>query len=348
MIYSKFFKNILAFIFVFLSLNTIGNESKNEIKIEGKFFTLNGRAFDMWGVRVASASVTEDATIEFISHLDEYKSYGVNSFSVFLQGSSGITFDPFNDKGTTIDPGIIERTKRIIEECDKRDMVVILGIFYQSVKEINLKDWYSCKNAVKLVAETFKPYRNVIFNIANEQNSEEHLSKPWSRVFDVEGILELADIVHKADPDRIVGGGGVSYVKNLLLARSEKIDLLLFDTFFATDNSEHWYDFITRGELEKPIVNVECLGYATKYSEPQGVFMSGKYFPHGKKEYTDEIDRAIRTPGLYIFFHATLWYQGLAKGLPQHYDMGGMGMPDDPGVRWYFEYLKNAIENAAN
>lgn len=339
------FKNIirLLFTFAFLLVAFYSEATKNEIKVNGKFFTLNGQPFDMWGVRVASASITEDATTEFIAQLDNYKAHGINSFSVFLQGSSGITFDPFNPNGTTIDKGILERTIRIIEECDKRDMAVILGIFYQNVKEPKLKDWNSAKRAVKLVAETFKPYRNVIINIANEQNSEEHLNKGWANVTTVEGIIEMAKIVRKVDPERVVGGGGFSFVKNLLLARSSDIDVLLFDTFFATDNSEHWYDYIARGTLEKPLVNVEMLGYSTLFFEKQGVFVPNKYYFHGKKEFTDEIDRALRTPGLYVFFHSTLWYQGLSKGLPQHYDMGGMGTAEDPGVKWYFEYLKNAL-----
>ncbi|MGF1636332.1 MAG: hypothetical protein ACFCUU_04615 [Cyclobacteriaceae bacterium] len=231
-----------------------------------------------------------------------------------------------------------------MEECDKRDMVVILGIFYQSVKEPNLKDWKSAKSAVKLVAETFKPYRNVIINIANEQNSEVHLDKGWANVTTVEGIIEMAKIVKKVDPKRVVGGGGFSFVNNLLLARSSDIDLLLFDTFFATDNSEHWYDYIAGGTIEKPLVNVEILGYSTLFLSPQGVFEPNKYFNDGKKEFTDEIDRAISTPGLYVFFHSTLWYQGISRGYPQHYDMGGSGTKEDPGVRWYFEYLKSALQ----
>jgi len=329
---------------LFLPLIVSLASASNEIKVDGKLFTLNNKPFKMWGVRVASASVTESATTEFIAQLDEYKSYGINSFSIFLQGSSGITIDPFNAGGTTINQGVFERTTRIIQECDKRGMVVVLGIFYQNVKEPRLKDWNSCIQAVKLVAEKFKPYRNVIINIANEQNSEQHLDKAWAKVNQVDGIIELAKIVKKTDPERIVGGGGFAYVNNLLLTRSSDIDVLLFDTFFATDNSEHWYDYLSDGgKIEKPLVNVEMLGYSTLFCKPQGVFEKNKYYADGKKEFTNEIDRAMRTPGLNVFFHSTLWYQGLSKGLPQHYDLGGKGTKEDPGVRWYFEYLKQSL-----
>ena len=342
--YFKAINKARSFFVLLLIVNfTYPIEANNVIKVDGKYFTLNGQPFKMWGVRVASAAVTESATSEFIAQLDEYKSYGINSFSVFLQGSSGITVDPFNSTGTTIDQGVFDRTVRIIQECDKRGMVVVLGIFYQNVKQPTLKDWNSCRSAVRLVTENFKPYRNVIINIANEQNSEQHLDKAWAKVNQVEGMIELAKIVRKIDPERIVGGGGFAYVNNLLLTRSSDIDVLLFDTFFATDNSEHWYDYLTGGKIEKPIVNVEMLGYSTMFCKPQGVFEPNKYYADGKKEFTDEIDRALRNPGLNVFFHSTLWYQGLSKGLPQHYDLGGMGTKEDPGVRWYFEYLKERL-----
>lgn len=339
---SNKFKNRQILI-VFFQLIFTALTASNVIKVNGNLFTLNDQPFKMWGVRVASAAVTESDTNELIAQLDEYKSYGINSFSVFLQGSSGITIDPFNADGTAIDQAVLDRTTRIIQECDKRGMVVVLGIFYQNVKEHRLANWESCKHAVKLVTEKLKPFRNVIINIANEQNSEQHLDKAWAKVNQVEGIIELAKIVHQTDPKRIVGGGGFAYVNNLLLYRSKEIDVLLFDTFFATDDSEHWYDFITGGNAEKPLVNVEMLGYSTLYCKPQGIFEKNKYFADGKKEFTDEIDRAMRNPGLNVFFHSTLWYQGLSKGFPQHYDLGGMGTKEDPGVRWYFEYLKEKL-----
>ncbi len=83
-------KRIFLVLIVLLSASNIALSSKNEIKVVGKFFTLNGNPFDMWGVRVASASITESATNEFIAQLDNYKVYGINSFSVFFKAQAAL------------------------------------------------------------------------------------------------------------------------------------------------------------------------------------------------------------------------------------------------------------------
>src|SRR5690606_13771213 len=105
----------------------------NVLSIEGREFRLNDRPFDMWGIRVASASQSEDNMNKLLEALDDYKAYGVNTVNLYYQGSSGGAEDPFNADGTAIDPGHRTRMERIIEECDRRGMVVVVGIFYQRV-----------------------------------------------------------------------------------------------------------------------------------------------------------------------------------------------------------------------
>lgn len=55
-----------------------------------------------------------------------------------------------------------------------------------------------------------------------------------------------------------------------------------------------------------------------------------------------EVDAAISEPALSVFFHATGWYQSL----PIRYDLGGDGTAKEPGVRWYFEFLRERIQNS--
>ena len=61
----------------------------------------------MWGVRVASATQRNNYTNSLISNLDDYKAAGINSISVFLQGSSGGYNDPFENGGLEIEKKII-------------------------------------------------------------------------------------------------------------------------------------------------------------------------------------------------------------------------------------------------
>ncbi|MHC4296672.1 MAG: hypothetical protein ACYS7Y_05170, partial [Planctomycetota bacterium] len=83
----------------------------------------DGRLYDMWGIRVASASQNQDLTDKLIANLDDYRSYGVNTVTVFVQGSSGGFSDPFSPDGRSIDAGHLTRIRQIIKACDKRRMV---------------------------------------------------------------------------------------------------------------------------------------------------------------------------------------------------------------------------------
>lgn len=275
-------------LFIFLSALFTGC-SKNALQIRGNQFFLNGKAFKMWGMRVASASQNEENTKMLISSFYEHKEHNINSISVFFQGSSGGFSDPFSADGKTIDEGHLNRLIRIIEECEKREMVVIAGIFYQrTMGNMNnsrrISDADAVVHAVRLVAEKLKPYRNVIINIANEQNSSGYRDFLAFDFSDPDKIISLCREVHLVDPKRITGGGGYKDGSNIIIVKSADVDVLLFDTYSGDiDRGEHsgWkYDhFRSQGVPDKPIVNVEIFGGWTAKFLPPGV-----YTEEGKKK----------------------------------------------------------------
>lgn len=313
------------------------------LEIDAEAFLLDGKSFDMWGVRMASASQSEAYTKDLISNLDEYRSSGINCISVFVQGSSGGFSDPFGAKGSSIEKAHWDRLTRIITECGKRDMVVIVGIFYQrTIKDpeiCNLSSEEDIHNAVRLISKKLLPYRNVIINIANEQNSGHYKSyKPFA--FNrPENIISLCREVKGVDPERIVGGGGYHDSLNVIIGKSKHVDVLLFDTYSVDiENGHHsgWhYDYFkSAGVPDKPIVNVEIFGGWTGQFIPQGV-----YSPEGKAIHYMEIDEAKKRPGLYVHLHSNTWYQAVGQGWENRFDLGGVGTPADPGVRWYFNVI---------
>jgi hypothetical protein len=321
--------------------------SAQVLEISGEAFLLDGKPFDMWGVRMASASQTEKSAADLISSLDDYKSSGINCISVFLQGSSGGFTDPFGAGGTRIDQLHWKRMTRIIEECFNRGMVVIVGIFYQRTMKdpeiCNLRSEKDIRNAVRLVAEKLKPYRNVIINIANEQNSAHYRSYKAFAFNDPENIISLCEEVKLADPERIVGGGGYHDSANVVIGKSSHVDVLLFDTYSVDiENGHHsgWhYDYFkSAGVPDKPIVNVEIFGGWTRQFIPQGI-----YTPEGKAIHYTEIAAAKKRPGLYVHLHSNPWYQGRAQNWENRFDLGGNGSPGDPGVRWYFDAITRDI-----
>jgi hypothetical protein len=313
------------------------------LQVESEAFLLDGKPFDMWGVRMASASQMEAYTADLISNLDDYNSSGINCISVFAQGSSGGFTDPFRANGASIDEAHWDRLTRIISACAERNMVVIVGIFYQrTIKDpeiCNLKSEEDIRQAVRLITNKLKPYRNVIINIANEQNSGHYKSYKAFAFNDPTNIISLCEEVKRTDPGRIVGGGGYHDSMNVVIGKSKHVDVLLFDTYSVDiENGHHsgWhYDhFKSEGVPDKPIVNVEIFGGWTRQFTPQGV-----YSPEGKAIHYMEIEAAKERPGLYVHLHSNPWYQAAAQGWDNRFDPGGQGTIGDPGVRWYFDKI---------
>jgi len=333
---------IAIVVFLFALMNSSGISAQN-LKIKGEFFELDGKPYDMWGVRVASAAQKEEYTNSLIENLDDYKSTGINCLSIYLQGSSGGYSDPFGPKGKTIDQNHLTRLKRIIEACGKRDMVVIAGIFYQRAVQnpiiSNLESATEIRNAVETFTKALESYENIIINIANEQNSGYYKNFKAFNFNDPQNIINLCKVVKETDPDRIVGGGGYHDSSNVVIGKSKYVDVLLFDTFHGDIKDGHhsgWhYDYFKeQGVPEKPIVNVELFGGWTKKFLPQGV-----YTEEGKEIHLTEIRAAKKQPGLFVHFHSNPWFQAVDQDLENRYYLGGMGTVDDPGVRWFFEEI---------
>lgn len=317
------------------------------LSIRGHDFLLENRPFDMWGIRVASASQSDQLTDHLIAQLDDYSRFGINTVDIFLQGSSGGFGDPFVSNGRKIRKDHLRRIEKIITACNSRGMVVVVGIFYQrtmandSIRQIVDAD--GVRNAVVTTAKALQSHRNIILNIANEQNSAYYKKCTFYNFNDPENIISLCRLAKSTAPNLLVGGGGYHDESNIAIGKSPAVDVLLFDTYHVdAEQGQHsrWhYDLFTaNGVTNKPIVNVEMFGGWTGQFMPPGVFNE-----KGKQKHYKDVDEAIATPGLYVHFHSNPWCQGPSVGLATHYELGGMGTPRDPGIRWWFEYVNKRI-----
>lgn len=331
-------KNIFCLLILAAFVLAGCNPSVNRLSIEGDQIYMDGKAFDMWGIRVASATEDQLATDHLVAQLDDYRKYGVNSVAVYFMGSRGGSYDPFSADGKSIDPLHRDRMEQIIRECNDRGMAIITGIFYQRLdsQKIHIKDWEAAKNAVRTVASWLSSlrYKNVILNIANEQNSTAYNVVPWKNVREPGGIRELCDIAKETAPGLIVGAGGYDIEKNKLIGTSGAVDILLFDTSRPEENSEFHYNIYKAAGVRVPVVNVEMFGGWTK-KFVDGVFSNDPDISY----YYKEADAAARINGLYTFFFASDWSQSKSSGKANRYDLAGKGTPEDPGIRWFFEYV---------
>lgn len=330
-------RSIVLAVFALLAFNSLPGTSRAELSVEGQLLLWDGKPFDMWGIRTASASQSQELTDHLIAQLDDYVAHGVNSVSVYYMGSSGGYSDPFSADGKSVDQAHQARLNEIITACNARNMVVIVGIFYQRSEAPSLQDWEACQAAVETATRELQSHRNVIINVANEQNSQRYAAMPWANVRDVPKLLELCRLVKRIDPARIVGAGGYDHDKNEQIGLSSDVDVLLFDTAGPTPHSGELYQrFVAAGIRHKPLINVETFGAWTAQFSPQGVFPD-----RAKEIYLNEVQQAAEHPGLYLHFHNNPWCQTPGEEGRIRYDLGGSGTADDPGIRWYFEAVKS-------
>lgn len=353
-IYCKYFFSIFVLL-VFL-FSDVNGAWKTKLTITGDRFYINGKETKLWGVRLASASINAENTDDFLKYLDDYKAHGINCISVFLMGSSGGAADPFSPDGRSIDLLHRTRAEKIIEELDKRNMVCVLGIFYQNVGVYGgfkkLTDWDASLEAVKTTATWLKKkkYTNIILNIANEQNSRGYDDDPWGKVRVVGELCRMCSIANKIYQGMVVGAGGYHEVSNKELSVCPDVEVLLYDTAdpvegdYYTDKTlyDAYRSYLSENNIApKPLFNVEQFGaYSKKFEPPQGNY---EKFPNGKTYYFKCIDIALENPGLNTTFHSNVWYQGDKQLYKNRFDMGGQGLETDPGVHWYFDYLQERL-----
>src|ERR1017187_2307121 len=165
------------------------------LSVKGNQIVLNERPVKVLGLRCSNALISEAKTDELIANLDGFKSYGVNTISVFLMGSR------FGDiKGyhadASLDPVYATRLGRIVEATDRRGMIVLVGCLYWSTSTANsdLGHWRQtdADKAIGITIQWLKDhsYRNVFGDVDNEGMA--HQATRWS-------ISQMIDADHVVD-----------------------------------------------------------------------------------------------------------------------------------------------------
>jgi len=308
--------------------------SRYVFSVKGNKIYLNGTEFKVIGLRCSNALISDSDAEELIENLDVFKSYGVNTVSVFFMGSR------FGDvKGyrpdASVDPVYTARMARIIEQADRRGMVVLVGCLYWSnsrAKE-GLGHWQQA-HANQAVANTVRwlkehDYRNVFIDPDNEGMASR--ATGWS-------IGKMIDAAHKIDPSFVVG-------YNNKVAAPDNADILLHhspkDGVRAYIQSEG-----SPGDTPG--------GYWGSYSKSDGYYnyiRIGRYTEQMKKSQIDAAQDHITNHAGYIL--ASTWIQcapheGIrgpfmtAGGRAENPDINGnvKELQSDAGILWWLQWIK--------
>jgi hypothetical protein len=150
----------------------------NSRTVQGIFDDANPETVKRWAYKDTAKWDPERNTREFLAAMPEWRKYGLNSFTLNLQGGSPEGYSkeqPWNNSAIAADgslrPAYMGRLKRILDKADDLGMAVILGIFYFGQDE-RVKDEEAVKKAVDNTIDWVMDngYRNVLIEVDNECN----------------------------------------------------------------------------------------------------------------------------------------------------------------------------------
>lgn len=193
----------------------------NSRMVQGIFDDLNPTTVDTFAYPDTKKWDADRNTSEFIQAMSTWKSYGLNAFSINMQGGSPTGYGNFNflNPGFNPDGSLMEpymkRLDKILNKADELQMVVFLGIFYFG-QDQNIKDEKAIIAAVNNLTDWLfkKEYRNVIIEINNETNPKSYdheILKP-------ERVYELVKMVRNKEKK------GLSLFGNNQFTRATALD----------------------------------------------------------------------------------------------------------------------------
>jgi hypothetical protein len=199
----------------------------NSRMVQGIFDDLNAETVYNWGYPDTKTWDADRNTNEFVAQMAEWKSYGMLSFTLNLQGGSPFGYSQnqpwinsaFDENGK-IRKAYLTRLTRILDEANRLGMVPILGLFYFGQDE-NLKDEKAVIKAVSGMRDWLlkKDYRNVLIEVNNECNIRyDHAILRPERVHE---LIELMKQPSKSGRRLLVStsyGGGAIPLENVVSA----------------------------------------------------------------------------------------------------------------------------------
>lgn len=289
---------------------------------------MDGKEFLVKGLRCSNGLYSEKVTKELIEQLPEYANHGLNSISVYVMGNRFGDIKGYHRDGTLNDV-YRERFERIIEAADELGMMVIVGCLYWGETKAKYEAWKQA-DAEKAVRNTAlwlagKKYTNIMMDMDNEGMARQF------KGFDNRGLVLAAK----------AGNPSCPVSTNYIGIPPEEADLGI-----------HFSDKVPN----KPYIESEGVpedapgGYWPRWSrfeDPMNPYRRtaiwnynhiGIYTPEMKE---DQIKRtAAHLDNGYGYMLASTWLQAVEPYGPNH-QLGGDGTKENPGIRWWAEFVRD-------
>ena len=324
----KYYTAIILSIYFFSTWDVIA-QGKNELKVKGTGFELNGQFFEYTGISFFNAlynPVFNRSSEIRKEYMRKFQEYGINVLRIWCQWDNARGFVDagkgqtlYTDDGN-LKPEKLSILKSVLADADQEGMIILLVLFSRESwnENLRLSDQASEKAAQRLAIE-LKPYRNLVFQIWNE--------------FDYRA-LDYVKVIKDIDTDRLVTNspGYAGELGNL--RENRMLDFLSPHT--TRDDHRHWEVACEEiryllAKFGKPVVDDEPARRGT----PQ---FGG---PKSQVHPTDQIVHIYNVwkAGGYAIYHHDMFQTGYgSEAIPPN------GIPL-PGFSSYhdevFEFLKN-------
>jgi len=279
---------------------------------------LDGQLFQVRGLRCSNALVNDAAADSLIRHLPVFAAYGVNTVSVFFQGSRFGDVHGYRRDGT-LNPVYAARMGRVIEAADAWAMVVLVGCLYWGDSRAKWDIWTqseanaAVRNKVAFLGE--RGYGNALVDVDNEGMALR------AKGFDNRALVLAGK---RANPERVIG-------TNFKGEPPPEADLGLH---FATPVPDKPYIESEGSAPDTPV------GYWGDYSKRDGFYgylHVGVYTPEMQASQVGSAADHFDAGHGYLM--ASTWLQAPPGQGPRHYP-GGDGTVQAPGIRWWLFWLR--------
>lgn len=163
-------KKLFFFMIVIVAINSL-TAGQYIFSITGEKTFLNNKEFLVIGLRCSNALMTDETSNDLVNNLNVYKKHGINTISVFFQGSRFGDIKGYN-RDASLNPVYAQRLARIISAADDRGMVVLVGCLYWGNSKGKWEEWTQTEanaaiaNTVQWLSEN--DFRNVFVDVDNE------------------------------------------------------------------------------------------------------------------------------------------------------------------------------------
>ena len=302
-------KNLYSIICLLTVFGSLG--AQNVFSVRGSETFINDEEIQVIGLRCSNSLLSDETAEDLINHLDLYKSYGINTVSVFFMGSRFGDVKGYREDAS-LNPEDLQRMSKIIEACDQRNMIVLVGCLYWGNSRGKWDSWNQ-QDAENAVANTVRwlsenNHRNVFVDPDNEGMAHKE------KGFDISRMITAGKEI---DPGIMIG-------YNFRAMPPPNADLALHHSEKVPD---------------KPYVESEgtMTDYWGTYSKEQGLYeyINVGFYTEGKKaEQLKHTDNLLKNGHGYMF--ASTWLQNV----PPNHHPGGDGTHCNPGIKWWLDYIR--------